>query len=342
MRASIVTTPIGCFGVKGEKIISYVRFSNNPTVIAKKLLQSKEKMIPEEKQVENELKKKGFTDIKKGDNEFIRANLLKLALGNNFVKNQIEFNKLIAQVNIELTKKEIKKAIKRDTLVIQVNGAIEELDKSINILIERLREWYGLHFPEMDKIVSKHKKFAKIIEKFGSRDKIEDAELSYFKEKSMGMEFYKDDVKAVQSFAKAILSLYDLREELSKYCEELLKDVAPNLTELAGPPLAAKLVSLAGGLEKLARMPSSTIQLLGAEKSLFRHLHGKGKSPKHGIIITHPYMQRVPLKHRGKVARLIASKLSIASKLDFYSKEKKWKELKKDLEDKIKETLKRK
>jgi len=341
MRASIVTTLIGCFGVsEGNKIVVYVKFPKKPEIIAEKIRASEQEKIPEEREVEKRLKKKGFTDIKKADSAFVRNNLGKLAIENKFVKNQAGLNKLISKVNIELTKIKIKKAVGRDALIIQVNGAIEELDKSINILVERLREWYGLHFPEMDRIIDKHEKFAEIIKKFGSRKQIEHPELSHFREKSMGMDLRSADIEAVRTFAKDILELYALREKLSKYLEEVLKESAPNLNEVAGSVLAAKLISLAGGLQKLARMPSSTIQLLGAEKALFRHLHGRGKSPKHGVIIMHKHVQNAPLKQRGKLARLVSSKLSIAAKIDFYSKTNKGKEMKKDLEKKIKEILK--
>ncbi len=338
MKASIVTTVIGCFGVSEDNnIIAYIKFQKDPQIIAEKIQASETEKIPEEREIEDKLKKKGFTEIKKTSNEFIRTNLRALAIEKKFVKSQAELNKLISKVNIELTKIKIKKAVGRDALIMQVSGAIEELDKSINILVERLREWYGLHFPEMDRIIEKHEKFAEIIEKFGSREAIEHPELSQFREKSMGIDLNKADVKIVQNFAKDVLELYKLREELSKYSEDLLKKVAPNLEELAGPMLAAKLISLAGGLEKLARMPSSTIQLLGAEKALFRHLHGRGKSPKHGVIIVHQYIQKSPLEHRGKIARLISSKLSIAAKIDFYSKTNRAKEMKKELEKKIRE-----
>ena len=122
----------------------------------------------------------------------------------------------------------------------------------------------------------------------------------------------------------------------------MLKETAPNLRDIAGPALAAKIIALAGGMEKLVRMPSSTIQLLGAEKALFRHLHGRGKSPKHGIVIIHPLVQNAMLKDKGKLSRLVASKMSIAAKMDFYSKVYRGKDLKNDLEDKAKKIIQKK
>lgn len=341
MKAKIVTTIIGCFGVsEDDKVVSYVKFPKDTKEVIKLLKDSESKTIKQEKQVESALKKRGYKDIEKGKSGYVSSNLRKLAIEKEFVKNPIEFNRFATKINTELAKTEIKKAIGRDQLVMQANNSIEELDKSINIFVERLREWYGLHFPEMDRAISDHKKFAKLIEQFGSRKDFDHPDLSHFKEKSMGADFKKEDVEIVQHFAMQIIDLYKIRDATSEYMDKLLKEVAPNLREVAGPTLAAKLISLAGGLEKLARMPSSTIQLLGAEKALFRHLHGRGKSPKHGIIVNHQYVKNAPPKSRGKVARLLASKISIAAKMDFYSKTYKGKDMKKELEEKVKEISK--
>lgn len=354
MRAYIITTFIGCFGIDEEnKIISFKPFPKDPEKIAEKLKLSEVEIIEEEKQIQQELWKKGYKQfifsVRKADvkhvepgnkaEQFIKENLRKIAIEKKLVKDQIEFNQLLTKVNLELTKVKIKKAIERDSLIIQANGAIEELDKSINIFVERLREFYSLHFPEMDRIVRDHEKFAKIIEKFGSREKIEDPELKQFAEKSMGADFKEEDIKILQLFAGRILELYKLRKELSKYLENLLKEVAPNFSELAGPMLAAKLIAKAGGLEKLAKMPSSTVQLLGAEKALFRFLRGKGKSPRFGLIYSSPLIQNAPEKLKGRVARVLASKLSIAAKMDYYSKEYKADKLKQELQERVKEIL---
>lgn len=354
MRAYIVTTFIGSFGVdERNKVVAFRPFPKNPEKMAENLKTSEIEIIEEEKQLMQDLWKKKFKEfifavrkpgVKHAEpnnaaEQFVKENLRKLAVEKKFVKDQVEFNQLLTKVNLELTKVKIKKAVERDSLIIQANGAIEELDKSINILIERLREFYGLHFPEMDRIVSDHEKYAKIIEKFGLRQNIEDTELKQFREKSMGVDLTEDDIKAVQSLATEILSLYKLRESLSKYLEKLLREVAPNFSELAGPALAAKLIAKAGGLEKLARMPSSTIQLLGAEKALFRYLHGKGKSPRFGILFNYPLIKNAPEKLKGRIARVLASKLSIAAKTDYYSKEYKADKMKKELEERVKEIL---
>jgi nucleolar protein 56 len=354
MRAYLVTTFIGCFGLNDKnEIISFRPFPKDPVKIAKKLKISEEKLIEEEKGVIQELREKGYKEFvfprkKKGvehvekENKatnFIKQNLRKLAIKYKFVKDQIEFNQLLAKISVELARVEIKKAISKDKLVIQTIRALEEIEKTINVFAERIREWYSLHFPEMDRAIKNHEKFVKIVEKFGLRGKIKDPELSQITERSMGADFKEEDIRPIQIFARKILELYELRKQLTKYLEKTVKEIAPNFSELAGPILAAKLISRAGSIEKLARMSSSSLQLLGAEKALFRYLHGRGKPPKHGLIFAHPLIQRAPSKKRGKIARILASKLSMAIKIDFFSGEYKADKLKAELEERIKEAL---
>ena len=354
MRAAIVTTPIGVFVVDDKnEIAGYVKFPRSAKEIAEKMEAAKISIIREERVAMDSARAKGLDEfsfpakkpgvkyVDKNKEQFVKENLRRLAIEYNFVGSQVELNRILTDVNIALTKAEIKESIKRDSLVVQVNGVLEELDKSINIFIERLREWYGVHFPEMDREVPNHEKFVSIVEKFGNRNKIIDEEaLKSLAGKSMGMEITDRDAKELQDFAHIVHELYKLRGNLEKYLDDTLAEVAPNVNDLAGPILAAKLMSKAGGLGKLARMPSSTIQLLGAEKALFRHLHGKGKSPKHGIISIHPLVQNAPAGLRGKCARLLASKISVAARVDNYSEKPKLGNFKKDLEKKVNEVLK--
>lgn len=353
MRAYIVTTIAGVFAVgEDKKILEFRPFGKNPKEIAEKLKLSEIELLDEEKEIRDKLAKKKalviFSNRKEGvkhaepGNEFenfVRENLRKLAMEKGFVKDDVEFNQILTQVNLELTKVKIKKAVGADHLVIHAINATDELDKSINILVERLREWYGLHFPEMDRIVSSHEKFAELVAKFGTREKIDEEDLKSFSQQSMGIDISDEDIKVIQDIANQILQLYKLREKIANYIEKSLKKIAPNFSELAGPQLAAKLIAKAGGLDKLARMASSTIQLLGAEKALFRYLHGKGKSPRHGLIFAHQFIQNAPDKHRGKIARTLAAKLSIAAKLDFYGKKFKADQMKKELQERVKEIL---
>lgn len=357
MKAFIITTILGCFGASEEKkIVEFIPFPKNPLKIAERLKDAKEKIIPEEKELVKRLRRKGYDEIifsvkkegvekfKVGSEveEYIRSNLSKIALEKKLIKDEGELRELVKDVNIALSKIQIKEKIGKDALVVQVIRGMEEVDKTINLFVERLREWYGLHFPEMNQIITDHEKFAKIVKDFGSRKNIKSVELLPIIEESMGKDFEEEDIEMIQYFAGNVLRLFKLREKMEDYLQKVLKEVAPNLTELAGPMIAAKLISRAGSLEKLAKMPASTIQLLGAEKALFRFLHGKGKSPRFGIIFGHPYIQQAPEKLKGRVARALASKLTIAVKMDFYSKEYKADKLKKELEERVKEILKEK
>ncbi len=356
MKAYVLTTLIGTFAIDDmNRVIYFEPFEKDIEKVAEKLKEAESKLTDVETRFYHELKDKGYRHIvfnrkKEGVEEietdsavekYVRNNLFDLALKNNFIKDRMEFNRFLTKINVELTKSKIKRSVKKDSIVVQVNGAIEELHKSINIFTERLYEWYGLHFPEMERNVSSHEKFIKLVEKFGKRTEIDENNLKKIASSSMGIELSDSDIATVQLFASEIHKMYDLRENLEKYLEKLSKEVAPNFTEVAGPKIAAKLIAKAGGLERLAKMTSNTIQLLGSEKALFRFLHSKGKSksPKYGIIFSHPLIQDAPEDKRGKLARVLSSKLSMAVKIDYFSREDKIEELKKGLEEKVKEVL---
>jgi nucleolar protein 56 len=354
MRAYVVTTPIGTFGVSEQnKVLVFKPFPTDPPAAAQRLRLAKTELIDEERWVVAELEKAGYAKpifaVKKPEVElvepanraemWVRQNLRKLAVKHKLVKNQVEFNRLLSLINIELTRAEIRRAIERDRLVIQTSRAIEEIERSLNILAGRLRELYGLHFPEMSRVVESHERYAQIVAQAGHRADITDPQLARLSRVSVGRELTQADVKAVQSLARHILGLFELKSQLESYLDAILREVAPNLRELAEPKLAARLISAAGGLEKLAKLPSSTVQILGAEKSLFRHLKERKRPPKYGLIFVHPLIQQAPRALRGRVARALASKLTIAARIDYYAKEDRSRELKQELNKKIKAIL---
>ncbi len=337
-KAFVITTFIGTLAINdGNKVVGFRLIGEKE--IPEKLLRTKEELIEEEKELMEELKKEGFEVIKGNEEKenWVKENLFEIAKELKVVKDRIEFNSLISRIGAEIARLNIKKAIRKDDLILHANNAIEELDKVINVFIERLRDWYSLHFPELEKAIKDHEKFVKLVANYGDRKSFENTEFEDLAKKSMGADFSLADLKIIKLFSQNILNLFSLRKKLSSYLEKTLKEIAPNLTEIAGPTLAAKLIAKAGSLEKLAKLPSSTIQLIGSEKALFRFLRGKGKSPKHGIIFVHPLIQNAPKKLRGKIARVLASKLSIAAKLDYFSKEYRADKLKKELEERIKE-----
>ncbi|GAB6101161.1 hypothetical protein JCM16138_03840 [Thermococcus atlanticus] len=238
----------------------------------------------------------------------------------------------------------------RDKMVIQAIEALDDIDKVTNLMVSRLREWYSLHFPEIDEILPKHQQYVVFVREAGlreniTREKLEELGLSEgkiekilaAKDRSMGAVMGRKDIEIIQRLAAEIDDLYRLRDRIEDYLEEAMDDVAPNLKALVGAKLAARLISLAGGLKELAMMPSSTIQVLGAEKALFRHLRSGAKPPKHGVIYQYPAINRSPWWQRGKIARALAGKLAIAARVDYFSGEYIAEELRQEIEARIRE-----
>ena len=337
MKLFIAKNFLGVFALDGNgKIIEYRSFPKEPEKIAEKLSEECE----EEKELEASLKSR-YKDIelaKDSENKKMNKDYRKLALELKWVKSDSEFNEILAKTNIILTKNKLKLE-KKDKILMQAVTTLEEIEKDINVFSEKLREWYGLHFPELTREVGSNEKLAEIISIYGKRENIEDNNFSNLAKKSAGMEFSENDIIAVRSFSIAIKTLFTIKKTITGYIEKEAKEAIPNLAAVAGPILACKLISLAGGLEKIAKMPSSTIQLLGSEKALFRHLRGEGKAPKYGVLFGHPYVQQAPQELKGKVARHVAAKLSLAAKVDYFSKEDRGEKLRKELEEQVKDVL---
>ncbi len=196
--------------------------------------------------------------------------------------------------------------------------AIRDLDSLIavaNLLSERLHEWYGLHFPELADL-AKDDRYALLIARYGDRQGIIDEIAPGLQ--SMGTDFAPADLRAVQDLADTLGRIYEDRKTVEAYIDGLVQEACPNLCAILGGPLAARLISLAGGLERLASLPSSTVQLLGAEKAMFRHLRTGAAPPKHGVIYQYPDLRKAPYWQRGKIARALAGKVLIAAKVDAY------------------------
>jgi nucleolar protein 56 len=242
------------------------------------------------------------------------------------------------------------KAAYRDLGVIQAVRAVDDIDKTLNLFSGRMREWYGLHFPELDKLIESHEKYARFIVDVGDRDNItmkkveaagfkEDKTKSIVKrsESSSGAEILQEDLVVLQEFCKHLLEMHVHRDRLDKYIDISMEKVAPNLSSVVGATISARLLSSAGGLENLAKMPASTVQVLGAEKALFRAIKTGSRPPKHGVIFQYASIHQSPKWQRGKIARALAGKLSIAARLDAFSGEYKGEDLKKGLEERINE-----
>ncbi|MEB3774898.1 MAG: C/D box methylation guide ribonucleoprotein complex aNOP56 subunit [Desulfurococcales archaeon] len=262
-----------------------------------------------------------------------RSSLVKLALETGFADTEEEVLDWIHKLELEYTRRKLRSvAQKRDLLAAQAIRAIDDIDKTVNLFVARLREWYSLHFPELNDLVREHEDYVKLVSELGHRDNMTRenlVKLGFSESKaekianaaktSIGADLSEFDIEAVVTLANIAREMYDLRRRLTDYIESVMKEVAPNITALVGPLLGARLISLAGGLEKLARMPASTIQVLGAEKALFRALRTGGKPPKHGIIFQYPDIHKSPKWQRGKIARALAAKLAIAAKVDAFT-----------------------
>jgi nucleolar protein 56 len=257
--------------------------------------------------------------------DFFRSNMEEILLSVGFLSEDSDFRSILQKVSTDLTNNKIRKASEsEDMFLIQAINSIEELDETISKLIERLREWYAIHFPEMDGIKN-HERYAELVSDLGDRENIiksgalnEDS-VSKLVSESVGATISEPDLQMVREFASSIKSLQTTKKSLNSYIDERMLEIAPNLRDLAGSSLGAKLIAHVGGVEKLSKMPSGTVQVLGAEKALFRHLKTGENPPKHGLIFQHPSVRSARWWLRGKIARALALKISLAVRKDVYS-----------------------
>ncbi len=207
--------------------------------------------------------------------------------------------------NLELTRTRLRKIITKDLLIIKAANSLNDLKNVINVLITRLREWYKNYNPELERQVRDNKKFVELIIKGEKKTK-----------DSIGGDFDKDDLNIILELSGRVKQLFDLEENLENYIDKSMKEFCPNLQVVAGNAIGAKLLMSSGSLEKLSHMYASKIQLLGSEKAFFRYLVSRTKNPKYGIIFMHEFVQKS--KDKGKIARTLADKISIAVKVDYF------------------------
>lgn len=217
-----------------------------------------------------------------------------------------------------------------DLHVIQAISLLDETDKVANILFGRVREWYGLHFPELENLVDGMGGYCRVV-KVGRRENLtletfidagfpeSKAEmLSLVAKTSRGGDISDENLSHIQSVAGQVLGLYDAHRSIDEHITVQMKAIAPNLTMITGAGVGARLLARAGSLERLSTMAASTIQVLGAEKALFRSIKTGSRPPKHGLIFQHAMVHRAPRWQRGKIARAIASKAVIAARMDVH------------------------
>ncbi|KAL6175020.1 hypothetical protein ACLB2K_051663 [Fragaria x ananassa] len=252
-------------------------------------------------------------DLKPGDLEKAQ-----LGLSHSYSRSKVKFN-----VN------------RVDNMVIQAIFLLDTLDKDVNSFSMRVREWYSWHFPELVKIVNDNYLYAKLAKTIRDKSKLCEDQLEELtdivgdEEKakeiieaakaSMGQDLSDVDLLNVQQFAQKVMNLSEYRKKLYDYLVTKMNDIAPNLASLIGEVVGARLISHAGSLTNLAKCPSSTLQILGAEKALFRALKTKGNTPKYGLIFHSSFIGRASAGNKGRMARYLANKCSIASRIDCFA-----------------------
>ena len=329
----LTTNVMGTFAVMKGRIIKKILFPGDPKEIAERLLQIERSVCDEERKLIEELQRTGNRSVNVinqqrffghgFDMEFIKDNkpcdLMAIASELGIMEKDVL--DLIARSNLELTKMKLK-VIDRDQVIIQAISSLDDIDDAINKLIERLREWYSLHFPELDDFVKKHEVYAEIVTSgFKGLDPDFADKIIDIKKDTLGIKFSDSDICAVRELSGPIVQLNSSKKKIEEYIGNSMDETAPNISALAGPLLGARLISLAGGLERLSLMPASTIQIIGAEEAFFRFLRTKKRPPKHGVIFQLPEIRSARKTTRGKISRAFAAKLAIAAKVDRFKGE---------------------
>ena len=260
------------------------------------------------------------------------SNLFPLFVQSGFFNSEEEISNFLQKFSIEYSKQQIRDVSGQEDLqIIEGINSLDELDKAINILMARINEWYGLHFPELENLVKDSNEYFKFVSLGLNRSSITEKDLVSFSfsekkldaifsaaQDSKGGEINSKDLSIISILSENVINLVKVRDKMLNYINDLMNNVAPNLSAIAGPTIGARLIAKSGGLMKLAKLPSSTIQVLGAEKALFRSLKSGSRPPKHGIIFQHDKVHSSPKWQRGKIARSLASKIAIAARIDVF------------------------
>ncbi|MFH1400204.1 MAG: NOP5/NOP56 family protein [Nanoarchaeota archaeon] len=221
---------------------------------------------------------------------------------------------VLRSINMDLTKEALRLSADDDVLVCQTVSALDEIARTAAGMTKKYREWYAYHLPELERSIADHEVFVR--ESLHGKDELMRG--MRIKE-SVGGSFSEPDIKSMLAFGKRILDLYAERDRLKEYLETLLKRHAPNIQAVAGTQVGAKLIAAAGSVRRIAVSQSSYAQLLGAEMALFRHKKkNDARPPKHGLIIQHPFVAQAPRDQRGRAARILADKIAIAARIDYF------------------------
>lgn len=314
----------------------FYAFNENNELIAEKLFKEDEileklieidnKEIPaEESELINELSKSYETifiesNKRSSDYDSDKVKVKNPNPGGDYLRSRFDFD-FDNEIYQKLAIYRMKKAQSgEDKHLIQAINSIDEIDESISKLIERIREWYALYFPEMD-LIKNNETYIKLIYENKTKEEIVNAKSDAFPEDMLDIEedINPEDLEIMNNYAKSIYELQQTRKNIINYIDVKMESIAPNLRLLVGSSLGAKLISHAGGLKRLASYPSSTVQIMGAEKALFRHLKSGDRPPKYGLIYQHPQVRGAKWWNRGKIARILAGRISLAARKDVFT-----------------------
>jgi nucleolar protein 56 len=345
--ANVILFEIGICALEDSNLV-YKRKFDNPVVEYSSIIQSQDNYIIDlisilrnydQVRVNNknliEIFQRENFDVKlmsdSSQNE-INLNKLDLIIKFGLSDNRDELAKILQKFAINLSSMKVKETSEKlDLHLVQAVNTLDEMDEIINTISTRIREWYGLHFPELDYLLQNIITYSNIVRDAGSRENISKELLTKLEvpekkiemiqlaiSKSQGGDLTVESSESLKILASQVIKLSELRTNLSSTIENLMETLAPNLKNILTATIGARLIAKAGSLAKLAQMPSSTIQIIGAEKALFRALKTGTRPPKHGLLFQHTSVNSAPKWQRGKIARAMSSKIAIAVRIDVY------------------------
>lgn len=345
--ADVILFEIGICALEDSNLV-YKRKFDNPVVEYSSIIQSKDNYIIDlismlrnydQVRVNNknliEIFQRENFDVKlmsdSTQNE-INLNKLDLIIKFGLSDKKDELAAILQKFAINLSSMKVKETSEKlDLHLVQAVNTLDELDEIINTISTRIREWYGLHFPELDYLLQNIITYSNIVRDAGSRENISKELLTQLEvpekkiemiqlaiSKSQGGDLTVESSESLKILASQVIKLSELRTNLSNTIENLMEKLAPNLKNILTATIGARLIAKAGSLIRLAQMPSSTIQIIGAEKALFRALKTGTRPPKHGLLFQHPSVNSAPKWQRGKIARALSSKIAIAVRIDVY------------------------
>lgn len=345
--ANVILFEIGICALEDSNLV-YKRKFDNPVVEYSSIIQSQDNYIIDlisilrnydQVRVNNknliEIFQRENFDVKlmsdSSQNE-INLNKLDLIIKFGLSDNRDELARILQKFAINLSSMKVKETSEKlDLHLVQAVNTLDEMDEIINTISTRIREWYGLHFPELDYLLQNIITYSNIVRDAGSRENISKELLTKLEvpekkiemiqlaiSKSQGGDLTVESSESLKILASQVIKLSELRTNLSSTIENLMETLAPNLKNILTATIGARLIAKAGSLAKLAQMPSSTIQIIGAEKALFRALKTGTRPPKHGLLFQHTSINSAPKWQRGKIARALSSKIAIAVRIDVY------------------------